>query len=357
MAREPSAARADRAPAAPSGASDMSVYGATPIALGAPAIAMTLGGAPAAADSGTASLVAEAGASSIAQPTTVAGLSAGSGGSPFDTALMTPVILADVAIASITALVAPQPPDAMETAAAEPAPSMPAASGGSGTPPGLLVPASAPTGIVDETPDRAGPIGTAAPAVDVPQSAQANVDAAMDAVGQRIDAIDDVVADIGERVEAIGSDLDARAEETVDTVVGGLADRVEAIGSNLDARAGETIGTVVSNLDDRVAAVDTQIAGLASGVTGGLADIDLGPVGGSDPAGGITTLVGMVSAADMFGLPDIGGGADALTLPALGSDGGDLLGDFAPADILLTVPETHDGTFGLLAGLTDDHSG
>lgn len=333
MARDPLAARIDRTQAAPTAASDMSVYGATPIALGAPAIAMALGGAPAIAESGTPPPIAGPGASSIAQPTTITGNDSNGGGSPLEAALITPVVLADAAIVGMAALVAGQPA-ATETTPAEPTPEMPVASGGSGTPPGLLIPPAPAIGIIDETPDRPNPVGADLPVAGLPgtmQSPQANIDAAMDAVSQRIEAIDEMVADIG--------------------------DRVDAIGSELKDKAGETIDTVVSSLDDRVAVIDTQIAGLAQGVTGALTDIDLGPVGGSDPAGGITTLVGMVSAADMFGLPDIGSGADAFTLPALGSAGGDLLGDFAPADILLTIPDTHDSAFGLLAGLVDDHSG
>jgi hypothetical protein len=326
----------------------MSVYGAAPIALGIPAIAMTFGGAPAAADSGAPLPVAPAGVSSITQTATVAGNGGGGGSSPFDAALIMPVILADAAIAGMASPVAPQPATAAEAAPAEPASASPNTSNGSGTPPGLLVPPAAPpSNMIDEAPGRADDaVGVSLPATsgiqDIAQSVQNRTDGATDAIIDRIDAIDDLVAGLGDRIDAIDIGVDEVLSETLAGVVTTLDDRVASIDDALS-------GTVAS--------ANAQIAGLGEGLTSALADVDLGPVGGVDPAGGITTLVGMVSAADIFGLPDIGGGGDSFALPVLGSAGGDLLGDFAPADILLTVSDTHDGAFGLLAGLADDHSG
>lgn len=326
MTRDPTTTRVERAGTAPSGASDIGLYGAMPIAFGAPALAMTLGGTPAEAAASPLP-----GASSPGSTTGNAML--GEGGSPMVAALMAPVMLAEAATAALATLDVPRPaaPDD-----AEPVAKATDAHGGSGTPTGILTPnpvspTEAAGAAATDTADDGAVIGAiAAPAGLAPsadlqglvQSAIAGAETAMAGIGERIDAIDAELDDIGAE---LGDDL-----------------------AGIDALVGE-----------QLTAVDTQVAAIGQGVAatiGALPDIELGPVGGIDPAGGVATLVSMVSAADMFGLPDIGGG-DPITLPALGLDGGDMLADFAPADVLLTIPDHHDGALGLLAGLTDDHFG
>lgn len=346
MARDPSAVRSERASTAPSGASDISVYGASPIALGVPALAMTMGGVPsAAAERGNA----DSAPSEAPSPVSSGNAALADSGSPFTAALLAPVVLAEAAIASV-ALLTPVGQPAQEAVPELPAPTT-AISGGSGTPPAILPP---PTAVPTEmAPGALGPASgpNVAAAPDTPEgqviaaSVQPDTDAAMDAMGARIDAIDDAVADIQDRVDTVGDAL----ADSVATTIGIAQDRVADISATLnDTRA------------DIVTAVDARTAGAASAVedvitTAGARVADatdmLADITGSDPAGGITTLVSMVSAADAFGLQDIGGGTDALVLPDIG--GGDPFGDFAPADLLLTVTDSHDGAFGLLADLAD----
>lgn len=311
MAREP---RADRIHTAPSGASDIGLYGAAPAAFAAPALAMTLAGAPAEAAATPASAV-------DGGPSAPMGHSLlGDGGSPMTAALMAPVLLMEAANAAIATLSVPRP-DAPDTGGESEVAKPAEAHVGSGTPTGILTPnpvsptEGAERMVVEDAGDDAAiaPAAGFAPSAELEglvQSAVAGAQAAM--------------TGIGESVAAIETDLNERIVE-----VDGL-------------------------VEDQVAAVHDQIAAVTETIDS--LEIDLGPIGGIDPAGGVATLVGMVSAADVLGLPDIGG-ADAIALPDLDLGSSDLLGEFAPGDILLTVPDHHDGALGLLAGLTDDHFG
>jgi hypothetical protein len=120
----------------------------------------------------------------------------------------------------------------------------------------------------------------------------------------------------------------------------------------------ETLADVVPAAIEVVG--DTLQTGLVGGTLDGLLDA-LGPVGGSDPLGGITTLVDLVSADDLFGPPAPGAEPAGLLGPALGADG--LLGDIgltadadqAPHDVLLGIADPHVGSaLGLLGPLTED---
>lgn len=358
MAREPTDPRLERNSSAPSGASDISVYGLPPIAPGLSG-AMLLGGTPMVAE---AAVVPPGPANGQPAPS-VSNVASNVGDTPLTAALLVPVMLADAAMAGLAALAADPPviPEAATNDIAEPADRVV----GSGTPPGLLT-QDAVVPIPAAMPPQENAAAASPPAVtDSPsatQPLQAPAEAVLDRMGERIDAIEDTVTDIGaglgDRVTDIGS--------TVDAVGAGLADRVadisetvDTIGAGLTDRLEDLSGTVTAGLGDRLDDVNATVGAAAGGLADTLAalpEIDLGLVGGTDPEGGIDTLVGMVSAADIFGLPDIGGGDAALALPP-GIAGGDLLAEFAPSDVLLNVPDPHDGAFGLLAGLIDDHHG
>lgn len=324
MARAP---RTERPNTPPSGATDIGTYGITPVAALAPA-ALALGATPVlAADDGVPADAPAGGTPHVAPMTTTV---EAQGGSPFAAALGPPTFLLDAAGSIASAMRAATPePDRATLEGGEPAEQQdgPSAAGGSGTPPGLIqVDQSAPPAVPEP--------GTAGGVAGVTAPGGLGLQSSLDAVDARIEGMR---VSIGEQLEEVTSRIDV-----IETEVGATITDVEStVSDTIDAASG------------RVA----EISDAAAGLMGSLPEIDLGLVSGADPAGGISTLVGMVSAADMFGLHDIGvGGAGEMASPFMASAGDAGLAEFAPADVLLAVPD-HDSAFGLLDGLIDGHHG
>lgn len=214
---------------------------------------------------------------------------------------------------------------------------------------------------------------SAAPAI-LPITAAAAMPAA---IAQALDTIKASAASLSGAVTALNEHLLPQAgalNQTVDdtlgaaqAVVDGALDHVAALGAAI-APVVDDVGATTNALISAVEAAPDHVASLVStvaedahlaavapavdAVTSAAGDV-LHAVGGSDPAGGITTLVGMVSAADAFNVHDDGPGAlDTGLAPALGLSGAvDMLADVHPADVLLGVSDHHDDA---LAGVLHD---
>lgn len=167
---------------------------------------------------------------------------------------------------------------------------------------------------------------------------------ALDATGVAIETT------AGAATDALG-EVTAAAGNTVTD----LTDTADGVA----AAAGGTLGEVTAAVGPAAAATAATTTGTAATVTdavGGAATLTLDPadlaLGGSDPAGGVATLVGMVEAADQFDLGQTGTG------PAPVTEGGSILdalaADEAPG-ALLGVDEGGDGLLG--GGHQDDHDG
>lgn len=162
----------------------------------------------------------------------------------------------------------------------------------------------------------------AAATADVAQHAGQVLTDATDAVS----ALEDHVADVA----AATTSAAAAVTDQVADIAGSATQTVAATVATVSDRLGETAAGAIDLVHDAVA-----------------------PLAGSDPPAGITTLVGMVSAADVFDLHDAVS-APAGLAPALGAIGAaDLLADVHPADSLLGIADHHGD---LLGGLTD-HDG
>jgi len=185
-------------------------------------------------------------------------------------------------------------------------------------------------------------------------------------------ALDATLGEVGATVEALAdtaatlpaADVVATATDTVAPVTAALDDTIANAPTTLDtlddtsARVADITSATLDTLDDTPAApvVDVATDAVAAPLTAPV-DEDFA---GTDPAGGVTTLVGMVESADMFDLSqagtvpdaDAGGGSilDSLALePEL--PGPSLLGD-AAEDAHDTTPVVHhDDHGGLLGGL------
>jgi hypothetical protein len=322
------ATRADRPNAPPSGAADIGTYGITPAAA-ITSGALALGVTPVlAADDGVPAAVASPSGTALAAPASV--IADGQDGSVFAAALGPPAFLLEQAgaIASTMRAATDAAPTTRDAPAADHHDDAPSASGGSGTPPGLIqIDQSAPSAAPAVSDAASGVSGVSAPGGTGLQSS-------LDAVDGRIEGMR--VA-IGEQLEEIAGRIDA----------------IEAEASTIVSEVENTVSDTIDAASARVA----EIGDAADGLVASISQIDLGDVAGADPAAGITTLVGMVSAADIFGLHDIGmNGVGELPLPFM--SGADMSGltEFAPADVLLAVPD-HDGAFGLVDGLIDGHHG
>ncbi|RHW18357.1 hypothetical protein D1610_07810 [Sphingomonas gilva] len=343
MARTP---RTERPVAAQSGATDIGTYGITPAAAMVPA-ALALGVTPAlAADDAPVAAGAPAGGTAHAAP--LAPAVDAQGGSPFAAALGPPAFLFDAA-GAITSTMRAAAADSGQAArqAAEPAEQQdaPPAAGGSGTPPGLLQVDRAGPPAVSEIEETAGAAGVTAPG-------GVGLQSGLDAVDARIEGMR---VSIGEQLEQVAVRIDA-IEAGTGAIVAEVEDAVSDAVDGALGRVSDVEDAVADTLDAASARI-ADVGQVASGLADSLPQIDLGPVGGADPAGGISTLVGMVSAADMFGLHDIGaGGAGDVLSPIVGGANDSGLTDFVPADVLLAVPD-HDNAFGLLDGLIDGHHG
>jgi len=236
--------------------------------------------------------------------------------------------------------------------------------------------AATPTAVAETTQAIVSNVGAATDAL------RASIDSAIAEKGEAVALLAETIAAplasagaIGESVSAIaetaaalqGSIQDTIAEqsETITTAVETVTAGVDHTLSDLAATASSAveevaaaIGDTTGDLADRV---DAHIAGVTeiSSVATEAAVDSLAGLAGNDPAAGIATLVSLVSAADMFAMHDDGSAIDGFG-SAIGAIGeADLLADLVPGDILLGVTDHHDdlpgqlGLDGLASGLDD----
>jgi hypothetical protein len=155
--------------------------------------------------------------------------------------------------------------------------------------------------------------------------------------------------------------LAAGESPALSDAVGALAATAPGTVGALVGTVGETVANVVPAAIEIVGDALQTATGLVGGTLDGLLD-GLGPVGGNDPLGGITTLIDLVSAEDLFGPPAPGAEPTALLGSTLDATDGLLDGlglasdsDPAPHDVLLGIADPHaGGALGLLGHLTDD---
>lgn len=333
MIRDPDFPRPDRANPS-SGASDLGLYGAGPVLLTAPILATLSPPSPVNAQS------LPTPASAATENGVVASLATGWWAPPGQMTAMAP---GDAASAKITIS------ESDPAKGAEPGKDIAVHTGSAPPPTPQSFEARSETDGRDTGDasggDAPGAVAAIAPLSDVPTMAS-DLDGRIEAVGAameaRIAAIEDVIAGRTQAIETIVDGLSediaaeiGQAKATVDLATAEIAGRVDAIGAELEDQVATLSGTVGASL-------------------GAVSGMDLEGLTGGNPAGGITTLVQMVSAADMFGLPDIGAGMDDIAPPNFGDGLDGLMADLVPSDVLLAMPDDHHGALGLLSGLTDD---
>lgn len=185
---------------------------------------------------------------------------------------------------------------------------------------------------------------------DATAAVQPTLDAAEALVTQTLGGVQDQV---GKTIAAVTATVDA----TTDRIADDLGDTLASVGAVTTALTAPILDQIAATADT----VENVVAPIAQTVTTTVTDavehtgdiiqpvtalLDEG-FAGADPATGITTLVGMVSAADAFGLHDAATGDGEAMVPALGVLGAaDLLADIAPVDALLGVNDHHE-THGL----------
>lgn len=145
---------------------------------------------------------------------------------------------------------------------------------------------------------------------------------------------------------------------------------LNAIAALTDTASGQlaaVAGTAVAIANDGLGLAGETLnaaSGLVAGTIDGLGGLlaELGRVGGTDPLGGIATLVDMIGTADLLDLTGIAAPAGGLQsaigtatdpLVEAASPAADLV-EAVPADVLLGVADTDSGPLGLLGQLTDD---
>lgn len=179
-------------------------------------------------------------------------------------------------------------------------------------------------------------------AADLGVVAGALVETATDGVAATANAVLDQV---GEATEVLSGTVGAVIEEASETaadLVGAVAGSVEALASG----ATETAGAVVSGVGVIAGNLTGTVASVAASVAETVTDLP-----GADPAGGVATLVGLVSAADVFALNDDGPTQPILPLASDALGMADLLSVAEPIEPLLGIIDHDDGALG---GLIDD---
>jgi hypothetical protein len=146
------------------------------------------------------------------------------------------------------------------------------------------------------------------------------------------------------------------AVATAVTLADGLADTVAAtIAPVADVAVAAVAAAVVPVAEIAVSAAAPVLDALAAGATAGPADAALGAVepalAGADPAGGVTTLVEMVEAADLFDLSQAG--TDATPVTAGGSILDTLASDTLGSALLGAAADNDADDNGSLADLPD----
>ncbi|AXB75545.1 hypothetical protein [Novosphingobium sp. P6W] len=142
------------------------------------------------------------------------------------------------------------------------------------------------------------------------------------ALNETVDRIGDGLGTTLDAVAATGTQLIANTSDALDNTAAELTDTLGTVADTSSLLVSDTADTLAST-------VATQTASLGP-ILGGVTDT-LGDLAGSDPAGGVSTLTSLVSAADVFavnadaappeiGLADglgLGGMLDSLAPPAL----------------------------------------
>ena len=165
-----------------------------------------------------------------------------------------------------------------------------------------------------------------------------------EAVTDTADHARDAATDVADRVGEIAVDATGHAGAAITDLTGEIADATHH--ANASATGADALAPTTHEIASTVTAVDHTV----STVTGTLGNAHhLDGVGGSDPAGGVATLVGMVSAADAFDLHDSGAAHDLA--PAMGALGSaDFLAEVAPSEALLGIHGHEDD---VMSGMTD----
>lgn len=166
------------------------------------------------------------------------------------------------------------------------------------------------------------------------------------ALNETVDRIGDGLGTTLDAVAATGTQLIANTSDALDNKAAELTDTLGSVA--------DTSSLLVSGTTDALAStVASQTASLAP-ILGGVTDT-LGDLAGSDPAGGVSTLTSLVSAADVFAVnadaapPDIGL-ADGLGL-------GGMLDSLAPPALDAVLLGADDPLHDALSHFDDHHLG
>jgi hypothetical protein len=150
--------------------------------------------------------------------------------------------------------------------------------------------------------------GISATVATAGQATGALAETLLDGVGTTLGALGDVAPPLaGGVVDGVTTTLDVLGDAT-GPVAGPVFDLLGATVDSVGDVALPLAGGVVDGLAMTLGAVGSGAASLVENVTGGVADLagaagdSLADLPGSDPLGGVATLVGLVSVSDLFDL-------------------------------------------------------